>query len=141
MMMKKSMKIHTIIIICLQSRTVAKMYIIICNFKVSPSIHVLLTSDLNSTNIFASLLSPVYGKIQNHDIMIDVELPSAMSVTNANINNAAHTNISAFIHRNMNFSDREKDFISEGSINGCISEGYISDIWSISSEESARAKK
>ena len=73
--------------------------------------------------------------------MIDVELPSAMSVTNANINNAAHTNISAFIHRNMNFSDREKDFISEGSINGCISEGYISDIWSISSEESARAKK
>ena len=64
-----------------------------------------------------------------------------MSVTNDNSNNAAHTNISASIHRNLNFSDREKDFISEGSSNSCISEGYSSDIGGISSEESAGAKK
>ena len=96
---------------------------------------------LNSTTIFASLLAPVYGKSQNDDINIDMELPSAMSITNANSNNAAHTNISASIHTNLNFSDREKDFISEGSSNGYIREGYISDIGSISSEESAGTKK
>ena len=65
----------------------------------------------------------------------------AMIVTNANSNNAAHTNISASIHRNLNFSDREKDFINEGSSNVCICEGYSSDIGSISSEENSGAKK
>ena len=64
-----------------------------------------------------------------------------MSVTNANSNNDAHTNISASIHRNMNFSDREKDFISEVSSNSCIHEGYSSDVESISNEESAGSKK
>ena len=57
-----------------------------------------------------------------------------MSVNNANSNNAAHTNISASIHRNLNFSDKEKDFISKGSSNGYISEGYSSDVGSISSK-------
>ena len=64
-----------------------------------------------------------------------------MSVTNANSNNSAHTNTSASIHINLNFSDREKDFLNEGSSNVCISEGYSSDIGSISSKESAGAKK
>ena len=41
----KAMKIHTILIICLHSRRVATMYITRCNLKVSPSIHVLPTSD------------------------------------------------------------------------------------------------
>ena len=64
-----------------------------------------------------------------------------MSVTNANSNNAAHKNISASIYVNLNFSDRDKDFISEDSSNGFIIEGYSSDIDSIFSEESAGAKK
>ena len=64
-----------------------------------------------------------------------------MSVTNANSNNSSHTNISASIHRNMNFSGRQKDFISGGSSNVCISEGYSSDIGSISIKESAGTKK
>ena len=63
---------------------------------------------LNSTNIFASLLAPVYGKSQNDDIPIELELPSDISVTNANIDNAYHKNISASININLNFSDREK---------------------------------
>ena len=64
-----------------------------------------------------------------------------MSVTNANSNNATHTNISVSIHRNLNFSDREKDFISEGCSNVYIREGYSSDIVSISSKEISGNKK
>ena len=64
-----------------------------------------------------------------------------MSLTNANTNNAANTNISASINRNMDFNDIEKDFISEGGSKGCISQGYSSDIGSISSKKSTVAKK
>ena len=64
-----------------------------------------------------------------------------MSVTNANSNNASHTNTSVSIHRNMNFIDREKDFISEGSSNGYIREGCSSDIGIISNEEIVGANK
>ena len=96
---------------------------------------------LNSTNILASLLAPVYGKSKNDDILLELELPSAMSATNANSNNTAHTNISVSIHRNLNSIDRDKDFINKGSSFGCIIEGYSSDIGSISSEESAGDKK
>ena len=70
-----------------------------------------------------------------------MELSSDTILTNANSNNASHTNISASIHRNMNFSDIEKGFIGKGSSNGYISEVYSSDVGSISSEESEVAKK